>query len=113
MQGNRDMDQATIEWLANDGGNWIGCTKEGEVVYKDDEVKSAWEEDDRDVARRAKRFIEGWAKAKKNWAKIDAGDPNALGGQPSKDKELEIAANNVASYKAKAEEALDEAYIIF
>ena len=65
MQGSRDMDQATIEWLANDGGNWIGCTKEGEVVYKDAEVKSAWEEDDRDVARRAKHFIEGWAKAKK------------------------------------------------
>ena len=105
------MDQDT-EWLTDDVGNWIGCTKEGEVVYKDDEVKSAWENDDRDVVRDAKVLINSWAVARKIQTGINPeGDPKAFGGQARKDEELEAAAVRATRSKAEAEEALRKCYI--
>ena len=105
------MDQDT-EWLTDDVCNWIGCTKEGKVVYKNDEAKSTWENDDRDVVRDAKALIDSWAVARKIQTFINPeGDPKAFKGQDRKDEELEAAAVHAASSKAKAEEALRKCYI--
>ena len=104
------MNQDTTEWLPTANGLWIGCDEEGEVVYKNDELKDAWEKDDGEDVRKAKDLIRDWAWARKSWTATAAGDPKAFGGQAQKDKALENAAAVVENYKAKATEAVNEAY---
>ena len=104
------MNQATIEWLPTANGLWIGCTEEGEVVYRDNMLKAKWEGYDGEDVRKAKHLINDWAWAKKSWAATNAGDPKSLGGQAEKDKDLESYAAQVERFKAKATQAVDEAY---
>ena len=104
------MDQATIEWLTDDVGNWIGCTKDGEVVYKNDEVKSNWEDDDRDIVLKTKDLIGIWAAARRYRTTIEEGSPKAFGGQAEKDKDLRVADGQVEYFKAKSEESLNKCY---
>ena len=104
------MDQAKTEWLPTANGNWIGCTEEGEVVYKNDMLKDNWEREDDEDVRKAKYLIRKWAEARKQRATIATRDPKAFGGQAMKDKDLENAAAIVERYKTKATAAVDKAY---
>ena len=104
------MNQDTTEWLPTANGRWIGRTEEDEVVYKNDMLKDAWERDDGKDVRKAKHLIEAWVSARRRRAEIAEGDPLALGGQAEKDKALEGAAAEVEHYKAKATQAVNEAY---
>ena len=104
------MNQATIEWLPTANDCWIGCTEAGEVVYKNDKLKDAWERDDGSDVRKAKDFIRAWAWAKKSWAETNAGDIKASGGQANKDKALESLAATADKDKAKATQAVNDAY---
>ena len=107
------MNQATTEWLATANGRWIGCTEEGKVVYNNKMLKDAWERDDGEDVRKAKHLIRDWAWARKSRAAIAEGDPKAFGDRAKKDKDLEIAAAQVECFKAKATQAVNEAYGIF
>lgn len=65
------MNQDTTEWLATANGSWIGCTEEGEVVYKNKQYKEFWEGEDGEDVRTAKRLIDAWAASKKRWAQAE------------------------------------------
>ena len=104
------MDQATIEWLPTANGCWIGCTEKGKVVYKNDMLKDAWESDDGEDVRKAKKPIKDWAESKKRRAVINKRGPNAFGGQALKDKDLKSEAALADGFKAKATQAVNKAY---
>lgn len=103
------MNQDTTEWLPTSKGDWIGCTEEREVVYKNEELKDAWERADGEDVRKAKYFVWAWAWARAYRASIAEGDPQALGGQAKKDKTLEGAAGQVEFFKTRATQAVNEA----
>ena len=104
------MDQDTTDWLPTANGSWIGCTEEGKVVYKNKELKEAWEKDDGRDVRKAKSLIEDWASARKSRAANAEGHPNAFGGQAEKDKTLKNNDALVERFKAQATQAVNEAY---
>ena len=80
------------------------------MVYENDMLKDAWERDDGSDVRKAKDLIRDWAWAKKSWAATNAGDPKAFGGQADKDKDLESLAATADGFKAKATQAVNDAY---
>ena len=105
------MNQATTEWLPTANSRWIGwCPDAEEVVYENDMLKDAWEKDDDEDVRRAKRLIDAWEVSKKRWAKINKRSPNAFGGQALKDQELKSEAGLANRLKAQATQAVNKAY---